>query len=156
MNIPMTNSGYIKLQSELEHLKSIERPAVVEAIAAARALGDLSENAEYHAAKEKQAIIESRITALENKLNRATVINVLEIKSENIKFGATVEIEDIDTGNTLKFQIVGSDEANIQKGLFPVTSPLSKALIGKKEGDSVDVVTPNGIKTYAILKVQYI
>lgn len=156
MNIPMTNNGYKQLQSELETLKLIERPAVVEAIATARALGDLSENAEYHAAKEKQAIIESRITALENKLNQATVINVFEIKSDNIKFGATVEIEDIDTGNTLKFQIVGSDEANIQKGLFPITSPLAKALIGKKIEDTVDVTTPNGIKTYVVLKIQYI
>lgn len=156
MNIPMTSNGYKQLQSELETLKLIERPAVVEAIATARALGDLSENAEYHAAKEKQAIIESRITALENKLNQATVINVLEIKSDNIKFGATVEIEDIDTGNTLKFQIVGSDEANIQKGLFPITSPLAKALIGKKVEDTVDVTTPNGIKTYVVLKIQYI
>ncbi|MBQ9440931.1 MAG: transcription elongation factor GreA [Alphaproteobacteria bacterium] len=154
-SIPMTLNGYNKLQEELKVLRNIERPSVINAIAHARELGDLSENAEYHSAKEKQSIIESRISTIENKLSQATIIDVSNIKSDIIKFGASVEIVDDDTDVTSKFQIVGSDEADIKSGLLPITSPLAKALIGKKVDDSVDVNTPSGIKSYTILSIEY-
>ncbi len=154
-SIPMTLNGYNKLQEELKNLRNVERPAIISAIASARALGDLSENAEYHSAKEKQSIIESRITALEKKLSQATIIDVSNIKSDVIKFGASVEIVDDDTDVISKFQIVGSDEADIKSGLLPITSPLARALIGKKVDDSIEVNTPSGIKSYTILSIEY-
>ena len=155
-NIPMTLRGYDKLQEELRVLKNIERPQIVEAIAAARALGDLSENAEYHAAKDKQGMIESRISDLEDKLSKATVIDVSKIVSDSIKFGATVELEDDDTSAVLKYQIVGSDEADVKNGLLPITSPIAKMLIGKKTGDCIEVLTPGGTKSYTIINLNYI
>lgn len=154
-SIPMTLNGYNKLQEELKILRNVERPAVISAISSARELGDLSENAEYHSAKEKQSIIESRITAIENKLSQATIIDVSNIHSDIIKFGASVEIIDDDTDVTSKFQIVGSDEADIKSGLLPITSPLARALIGKKVDDSIDVNTPGGIKSYTVLSIEY-
>ncbi len=154
-NIPMTLNGYNKLQEELKILRNVERPAVISAISSARELGDLSENAEYHSAKEKQSIIESRISAIENKLSQATIIDVSNIKSDIIKFGASVEIVDDDTEVVSKFQIVGSDEADIKAGLLPITSPLARALIGKKVDDSIEVNTPGGIKSYTILLIEY-
>lgn len=154
-NIPMTLNGYNKLQNELKILRNVERPAVISAIASARALGDLSENAEYHSAKEKQSIIESRITAIEKKLSQATIVDVSNIRSDTIRFGATIEIVDDDTDIKSKFQIVGSDEADIKLGLLPITSPLARALIGKKVDDSIDVSTPSGIKSYTVLSIEY-
>ena len=154
-SIPMTLNGYNKLQEELKILRNVERPAVISAISSARELGDLSENAEYHSAKEKQSVIESRITAIEHKLSQATIIDVSNIHSDVIKFGASVEIVDDDTDVTSKFQIVGSDEADIKSGLLPITSPLARALIGKKVDDSIDVNTPSGIKSYTILSIEY-
>ena len=155
-SVPMTLRGYNKLQEELRNLKNVERPQIVEAIASARALGDLSENAEYHAAKDRQGIVEARISDLEDKLSKAVVIDVSGIKSDCVKFGATVEIEDNDTEVVSKFQIVGSDEADIKNGLLPITSPLAKNLIGKKSDDVVEVVTPSGTKSYSIISVNYI
>ena len=155
-SVPMTLRGYNKLQDELRHLKNIERPQIVEAIAAARALGDLSENAEYHAAKDKQGMIESRISDLEARLSKAAVIDVSKINSDVVKFGATVEIIDDDTESTSKFQIVGSDEADVKGGLLPITSPIARTLIGKKEGDAIEVITPGGTKNYTVLRVSYV
>ncbi|MDO4975315.1 MAG: transcription elongation factor GreA [Alphaproteobacteria bacterium] len=155
-SIPMTLNGYNKLKEEIRYLKNIERPQIVEAIASARALGDLSENAEYHSAKERQGLVESRISDLEDKLSKAQVIDVSNIKSDLIKFGATVEIVDNDSDVSSKFQIVGSDEADIKNGLLPITSPIARALIGKKSDDTVEVNTPNGVKSYTILSVKYV
>ncbi len=152
----MTLSGYNKLKEEVRYLKNIERPQIVEAIANARALGDLSENAEYHSAKERQGLVESRIAELEDKLSKAQVIDVSNIKSDLIKFGATVELADNDSDTNSKFQIVGSDEADIKNGLLPITSPIAKALIGKKIDDVVEVNTPSGLKSYTVLSVSYI
>lgn len=152
----MTLRGYNKLQDELRFLKNTERPQITEAIAAARALGDLSENAEYHAAKDRQGMIESRISILEDKLSKATVIDASKINADTVKFGATVEIVDDDTDVTSKFQIVGSDEADVKSGLLPITSPIAKMLIGKAEGDSIEVSTPGGTKNYTVLKISYI
>lgn len=152
----MTLNGYNKLKEEIRYLKNIERPQIVEAIASARALGDLSENAEYHSAKERQGLVESRISDLEDKLSKAQVIDVSNIKSDLIKFGATVEIVDNDSDVSSKFQIVGSDEADIKNGLLPITSPIARALIGKKSDDTVEVNTPNGVKSYTILSVKYV
>lgn len=154
--IPMTLNGYNKLKDELRNLKNIERPQIVEAIANARALGDLSENAEYHSAKERQSLIESRIADLEDKLGRAQVIDVSNIKSDSVKFGATIALADNESNVTSKFQIVGSDEADIKNGLLPVTSPIAKALIGKQIDDVVEVNTPNGLKSYTVLSIEYI
>ncbi len=155
-SIPMTLRGYNKLQDELRFLKNTERPQITEAIAAARALGDLSENAEYHAAKDRQGMVESRISDLEDKLSKATVIDVSKISSDTVKFGATVEIVDDDSDVTSKFQIVGSDEADVKGGFLPITSPIAKPLIGKKEGDNIEVNTPGGTKNYTVLKISYI
>jgi len=155
-SIPMTLKGYNKLKEEVRYLKNIERPQIVEAIASARALGDLSENAEYHSAKERQGLVESRISDLEDKLSKAQVIDASNIKSDLIKFGATVEIVDNDSDTNSKFQIVGSDEADIKNGFLPITSPIARALIGKKVDDVVEVNTPNGLKSYTVLSVKYI
>lgn len=152
----MTLRGYNKLQEELRHLKNNERPQIIESIAAARALGDLSENAEYHAAKDRQGMIETRVSDLEDKLSKATVIDVSKIGSDMIKFGATVEIVDEENSVASKFQIVGSDEADVQNGLLPITSPIAKTLIGKKKDESIEVSTPSGIKNYTIINIRYI
>jgi transcription elongation factor GreA len=151
----MTNRGYEMLLEELKQLKNVERPAIIAAIATAREHGDLSENAEYHAAKEKQSFIEGRVREIEDKVSRAQVIDVKQLTGDNIKFGATVLIADEDTDEESTFQIVGVDESDVTVGLLSVTSPLARALIGKTEGDSVDVATPSGGKSYEVVSVRY-
>ena len=153
--VPMTNRGYEMLLEELKQLKNVERPAIIAAIATAREHGDLSENAEYHAAKEKQSFIEGRVREIEDKVSRAQVIDVKQLTGDNIKFGATVLIAAEDTGEESTFQIVGVDESDVTVGLLSVTSPLARALIGKTEGDSVDVATPSGGKSYEVVSVRY-
>ena len=153
--VPMTNRGHEQLQVELKQLKSVERPAVITAIATAREHGDLSENAEYHAAKEKQSFIEGRVREIEDKMSRAQVIDIKQLSGDNIKFGATVQLADEETDEESTFQIVGVDESDVTKGLLSVTSPLARALIGKFEGDSVDVLTPSGGKSYEVVSVRY-
>lgn len=155
--IPLTVRGAEKLKSELHHLKSVERPAVITAIAEARAQGDLSENAEYDAAKEKQGFIEGRIKEVEGKLSNAQVIDPVSLNAEGrIVFGATVKLEDLGSGTTVVYQIVGEDEADIKKGLVSISSPISRALIGKYEGDVALVQAPGGNHEYEVLEVQYI
>lgn len=150
----MTRGGYLALDEELKTLKSAERPAVIRAIAEAREHGDLSENAEYHAAREKQSFIEGRIKEVEGILGRAEVIDPAKL-SGPVKFGATVTLVDEDTEEERTFQIVGEPEANIDKGLLNLKSPLAKALIGKEEGDSVEVRTPGGDRSYEIVSVTF-
>jgi transcription elongation factor GreA len=154
--IPMTAKGFDLLKNELANLLEFERPSVVQAIAEARSHGDLSENAEYHAAKERQVFIERRIAELERKISQAQVISVFTLSGKDVKFGATVTLVDNDTDENLHYQIVGSDEADVKKGLLSITSPLARALIGKKTGDEVDVSIPGGTKSYNIEKVEYI
>lgn len=153
--IPMTATGYQRLEAELKTLKTVERPAVIRAISEAREHGDLSENAEYHAAKERQGWIESRILELEDKLRRAEVIDVSKLSGDKVKFGATVVLADEDSGEESTYQIVGADEADIKSGLLSITAPLARALVGKAEGDSVEVTTPGGAKAYEIVSVEY-
>ncbi len=153
--IPMTRSGAAALDVELKQLKSVERPAIIQAIAEAREHGDLSENAEYHSAREKQSFIEGRIKEIEGLLSRAEVIDPAKL-SGPIKFGATVTIVDEDTDDEKTYQIVGEPEADLEKGLLNVRSPIARALIGKEEGDSVEVRTPGGEKSYEILAVKYV
>lgn len=152
--IPMTRAGFTALDEELKTLKTVERPAVIRAIAEAREHGDLSENAEYHAAREKQSFIEGRIKELEGILGRAEVIDPTKM-SGSIKFGATVTIVDEDTDEERTYQIVGESEADIENGLLNVRSPLARALIGKEPGDSVEVRTPGGERSYEVLAVEY-
>jgi transcription elongation factor GreA len=151
----MTASGYEKLQEELRHLKQVERQNVIKAIADAREHGDLSENAEYHAAKERQGFIEGRILELEDKISRAEVIDVSKLSGDVIKFGATITLIDEDTEEEHIYQIVGTDESDIKKGFLSITSPLARSLIGKKVGDTVEVTTPAGGKAYSIEKLEY-
>ena len=153
--IPLTRAGYSALNDELKQLKSVERPAVIQAIAEAREHGDLSENAEYHAAREKQSFIEGRVKELEGVLGLAEVIDTSKL-SGPIKFGATVTLVDEDTDEERTYQIVGEPEADIEAGKLNITSPLARALIGKEEGDSVEVRTPGGDKSYEILSVTYV
>ncbi|MCV6591884.1 MAG: transcription elongation factor GreA [Silicimonas sp.] len=153
--IPLTRAGHTALNAELKKLKSEERPAVIKAIAEAREHGDLSENAEYHAAREKQSFIEGRVKELEGILGLADVIDPASL-SGAIKFGATVQIVDEDTDEEKTYQIVGEPEADIESGKLNLKSPLARALIGKDEGDSVEVRTPGGEKSYEILKIDYI
>jgi transcription elongation factor GreA len=152
--IPLTRAGFDKLDAELKHLKTVERTAIIQAIAEARALGDLSENAEYHSAKEKQSFIEGRIKELEGVLSLADVIDPTRL-SGPIKFGATVALVDEDTDEERTYQIVGEYEADIENGRLNIKSPLARALIGKTVGDSVEVRTPGGDRAYEILKVTY-
>lgn len=149
----MTEGGFNRLQEELKRLKSVDRPAIIRAIAEAREHGDLSENAEYHAARERQSFIEGRVLELEDKIARAEVIDVSKLSGDAVKFGATVVLADEETDEETKYQIVGEDEANIKQGLLSVTSPLGRALIGKQIGESVEVSTPRGAKSYEIVKV---
>jgi transcription elongation factor GreA len=151
----MTLAGFDQLQEEIKVLKTVERPAVIQAISEAREHGDLSENAEYHAARERQSFIEGRISDLEDKLSRADVIDPKKISGNVIKFGAIVKVVDEDTEQEHTYQIVGEYEANFEKGKLALTAPLSRALIGKTVGDSVEVKTPKGAKTYEVLKVAY-
>ncbi|MBI3419491.1 MAG: transcription elongation factor GreA [Proteobacteria bacterium] len=154
--VPMTKGGYDRMGSELKELKVVQRPAVIKAIAEAREQGDLSENAEYHAARERQSFIEGRIQELEDKISRAEVIEIDSVSgSKNIKFGATVTLVDEDTDEKVTYQIVGQDEADIKKGLLSTTSPLGRALIGKKPKDGVEINTPSGTKAYEVVKVAY-
>ena len=151
----MTGDGFRRLEAELKNLKSIERPSVIRALTEARAHGDLSENAEYIAAKERQGFIESRVLDIEDKLRRADVIDVTLLSGDTVKFGATVVLADEDTDAESTYQIVGTDEADIKQGLLSITSPLARALIGKAAGDSVDVDTPRGLKSYEIIKMAF-
>jgi transcription elongation factor GreA len=153
--IPMTAAGYAALEAELKVLKGEERPNIIKAIQEARAHGDLSENAEYHAAKERQSFIEGRIMEIEDKISRAQVIDVSKLSGKVVKFGATVTVIDEDTEKKSKYQIVGDLEADFSKGLISISSPLARALIGKSVGDSVDVNTPSGGRTYEIAKVEW-
>jgi len=153
--IPMTREGYEKLQAELKNLKSVERPAVIDAIAEAREHGDLKENAEYHAAREKQSFIEGRIAELEDKLSRVDVINTSDMSGDTIKFGAFVKVVDDETEEEFSYQIVGEDEADFEHGKLSLSAPISRALIGKAVGDMAEVKTPKGSKTYEILEVSY-
>ena len=153
---PLTVSGAEKLRAELTRLKAVDRPAVIQAIAEARAQGDLSENAEYDAAKEKQGFIEGRIADLESKLSNAQIIDPKSLDAEGrIVFGATVELEDLESGETVTYQIVGDDEADIKLGQISVSSPIARALIGKYAGDTVDVQAPGGVRQYEVLDVLY-
>lgn len=151
----MTPEGLDQLEEELRRLRSEERPAVIRAIAEARAHGDLSENAEYHAARERQSFIEGRLAELEDIISRAEVIDASKFSGDTIRFGATVMLADVDTDEEINYRIVGSHEADIAKGRLSVTSPLGRALIGKTIGDNVEVTTPRGSKAYEIVQVAY-
>ena len=154
--IPITKRGAEKLKAELHRLKTVERPAVINAIAEARAQGDLSENAEYEAAKDRQGFIEGRIMEVEGKLSAAQIIDPSQLDAGGrVVFGATVELEDEDSGDTVKYQIVGEDEADLKHGLINVSSPIARALIGKEEGDVAEVQAPNGVRRYEIVAVRY-
>ena len=155
--IPLTVAGAEKLRQELHHLKTVQRPNVIQAIAEARAQGDLSENAEYDAAKERQGFIEGRIAELEAKLSNAQIINPAELDADGkVVFGATVELEDADSGDTVTYQIVGDDEADIKAGKISVSSPIARALIGKFSGDTAHVQAPGGERQYEVLDVRYV
>lgn len=151
----MTAAGYNRLQEELKHLKTTERPNVIKAIAEAREHGDLSENAEYHAARERQSFIEGRVSELEDKISRAEVIDPAKLSGGSVKFGATVTLADEDTDEESTYQIVGQDESDIKNGFLSITSPLARALIGKNTGDSVEVSTPGGSKMYEVVSVEF-
>jgi transcription elongation factor GreA len=151
----MTADGLQRLEEELRHLKLVERPAVIRAIAEAREHGDLSENAEYHAARERQSFIEGRVAELEDKIARAEVIDVSKLSGKQVMFGATITLVDEDTDEKASYQIVGPDEADVKAKRLSVTSPLARALIGKKVGDSVEVTTPSGSKSYEIVRVAF-
>ena len=153
--IPMTHAGYVALEADLKHRQQVERPRIIQQIAEARSHGDLSENAEYHAAKEQQSHNEGVIAELEDKLARADVIDVSKLSGDTIKFGATVTLIDEDTDQKKVWQIVGEPEADAKKGRISITSPLARALIGKKKGASVEVVAPGGAKAYEVTKVEW-
>ncbi len=153
--IPMTPDGHTRLSAELKRLKNVERPAVIRAIAAAREHGDLSENAEYHAARERQGFIEGRVLELEDKLSRAEVIDLNTLSGSKIMFGARVKLVDEETNEENRYQIVGPEEADIQAGLLSIQSPLAQALLAKEAGDSVEVTTPRGTRYFEILEVSY-
>jgi len=153
--IPMTAAGFDRLQEELKRLKSVDRPAIIRAIAEARDHGDLSENAEYHAARERQGFIEGRVLELEDKIARAEIIDVSKLSGKVVKFGATVTLEDEETEEKVVYQIVGEDEADIAQRRLSVTSPLARALIGKTIGESVEVSTPRGARSYEVVKVAF-
>ncbi len=152
---PMTKNGLRKLKDELEHLKSSERPEIIKAIAEAREHGDLSENAEYHAAREKQSFIEGRISELENKILRADVIDTSSLDSSKVAFGATVEVTDINNNKKFTYRIVGTDEADIENNLISISAPLCKAMMNKKENDVIEVITPSGNREYVINSISY-
>lgn len=155
--IPVTVRGLELLKEELQRLRAVDRPNIIQAIAEARAQGDLSENAEYESAKERQSFIEGRISELEAKLSNCMVIDPATLNADGrCVFGSTVEIEDMDTGDTATYQIVGEDEADIKNGKISVSSPIARGLIGKSEGDVAEVMAPGGIKSYEVLTVQYI
>jgi len=151
----MTAEGLARLEEEVRYLRNSARPEVIKAIAQAREHGDLSENAEYHAARDRQSFIEGRLGELEDKIARAEVIDVTKLSGNTVKFGATVTIVDEDTDEKLTYQLVGEDEADVKRGRLAITAPLARALIGKEKGDSVEVNTPKGEKVYEILKIKY-
>jgi transcription elongation factor GreA len=153
--VPMTASGHQAMLEEIKHLKAVERPRIIKAITEARAHGDLSENAEYHAAKDQQGWIEARVAELEDKVSRAEVIDVTKLSGDTVKFGAFVTLVDEDSDEQSVYQIVGEFEADVKKGKISVTSPIARAIIGKKKGDSVEVMTPGGGKSYEIVKIRY-
>ncbi len=153
--LPMTAEGYARLQEELKTLKSVERPAVIKALEVAREHGDLSENAEYHAAKERQSFIEGRVMELEDKISRVEVIDLSKLSGSTIKFGAKVTLADEDTDEEKTYQIVGADEGDVENGRISITSPLARALIGKSTGDSIEVNAPGGSKAYEVMKVRF-
>ncbi len=154
--IPITNIGFEKLEEELKTLKSIERPTVIKSIAEAREHGDLSENAEYHAAKEKQSFIEGRIADLENKISRAEVIITKKLKSNKVIFGATVTLGEVGKKKKIVYQIVGTEETDVENGKISISSPLARALLGKKIDDSVEVYSPGGSKEYEVENIEFI
>jgi transcription elongation factor GreA len=155
--VPLTQAGAEKLRSELHHLKTVDRPAIIAAIAEARSHGDLSENAEYEAARERQGFLEGRISRIEAKLALAHIVNPAEVDAEGrIVFGATVELEDLETGAEVRYQIVGDDEADIKAGKISVDSPIARALIGKSAGDVAEVQAPGGVREYEVLGVSYV
>jgi len=154
--VPMTAKGYEAITKEAKHLKSVERPRIIKAIAEARAHGDLSENAEYHAAKEQQGMTEARVIELEDTLSRAQIINISDMVGDTIKFGATVTIVDEDTEEEIRYQIVGDCESDASNGKISVSSPVARALIGKEVGDSAEVATPGGGRFFEVLKVEYV
>jgi transcription elongation factor GreA len=153
--VPMTVEGYAALESELKRLKTEERPSIIAQISEARSHGDLSENAEYHAAKERQSFIEGRLAELEDKIARAQVIDPAKLGGSSVKFGATVTVQDEDSGSKAKYKIVGEDEADVKAGKISISSPIARAMIGKEEGDVVEVMAPGGPKSYEILKVKF-
>ena len=153
--VPMTVEGHAALEAELLRLKSEERPRIIQAIAEARAHGDLSENAEYHAAKEAQGMNEAKVAELEDKLGRADVIDPKSLSGDTVKFGATLSLEDEDTEDKVKYKIVGEMEADVKAGKVSITSPIARALIGKSVGDVVEVTTPKGARSYEILKIEW-
>jgi transcription elongation factor GreA len=153
--IPMTLGGYEKMEAELKHLKSVERPSIIKAISEAREHGDLSENAEYHAAKERQSFVEGRIQELESKISLADIIDVSQMTGTIVKFGATVTLVDEDTEDDVIYQIVGADEGDIKQGRLSITAPLARALIGKTIGDTVEVTTPGGTRSYEVTQVAF-
>jgi transcription elongation factor GreA len=154
--VPMTAEGYHALDEDLKRLKTLERPAVIAAISEAREHGDLSENAEYHAAKERQGWIEGQIADIEDRMARAQVIDVSKLSGSQVKFGATVSVVDEDTEDKARYQIVGEHEADVKLGKISIASPIARAMIGKEMGDVVEVPTPGGTKAYEILKVEWV
>ena len=154
--IPMTAAGYSVLETELKHRQQVERPRIIQQITDARSHGDLSENAEYHAAKETQSHNEGRIAELEDKLSRAEVIDVSKLSGDTVKFGAQVKLVDEDTEETKTYRIVGDAEADVKEGRISISSPIARAMIGKEKGDTVEVNTPSGVKAYEITKVEWI
>jgi transcription elongation factor GreA len=153
--VPMTMEGYRKLETELHRLKVEERPRIIQQIAEARDHGDLSENAEYHAAKDAQGLNEARVAELEDKLARAEIIDPSKLSGSTVKFGATVTLEDEDSGEKVKYKIVGEDEADLRASKISIASPIARALIGKSKGDNAEVTTPKGARSYEILKVEF-
>ena len=153
--VPMTIDGFQKLEAELHRLKAEERPRIIQAISEARSHGDLSENAEYHSAKEAQGLNEARVADLEDKLSRADVIDTSKLSGETVKFGATVSLEDEESGDKVKYMIVGEHEANVKEGKISINSPIARALIGKTKGESCEVNTPRGSRSYEVLKVEF-
>ena len=152
----MTGEGYQALDEELKRLKTAERPTVIAAIAEARLHGDLSENAEYHAAKDRQGWIEGRIAEIEDKIARAQIIDVSKLSGDQVKFGATVSVVDEDTEEAARYQIVGEHEADVRSGKISIASPIARAMIGKESGDVVEVNTPGGVKAYEIVKIEWV
>jgi transcription elongation factor GreA len=153
--VPMTVEGFRTLEAELQRLKSEERPRIIQAIAEARSHGDLSENAEYHAAKEQQGFNEARVADLEDRLGRADVIDTSKLSGDTVKFGATVTLVDEDTDEKVKYKIVGDAEASVKDGKISISSPIARALIGKSKGESAEVTTPKGARSYEILKLEW-